>query len=122
MGLETRIMGAYSFSKTLLDGVTATGESETLNLDGWNVKDVWISVEGITTATVIAEGSVDGTNWYGLSTVNVNTSALLTSVPSSTGITADGLTKIGFPPPYVRLNVSAYTAGTITGIITVLHE
>lgn len=54
-------------------------------------------VEGITTATVHVDGSIDGTNWYTLGNV-----------------TADGKIANTEPWKYVRARISAYTSGTIT--------
>lgn len=82
--------------KTLLSAVTATGASVPVSTDS-NLP-AFIQVSGITSATVAAQGSVDGTTW---STIG-------------TALTADGLITITNPPPYIRANVTVYVSGTIT--------
>jgi len=81
---------------TLLSAVTATGASLAVGTD--SNKPAFIQVSGITSATVTAQGSVDGTTWSTL----------------GTALTADGLITITNPPPYVRANVTVYVSGTIT--------
>ena len=82
--------------KTLLSAVTATGASGSINAD--SNKAVFVQIAGITSATVLVQGSVDGTTWSTL----------------GSSLTADGLVTIATPPPYVRANVSVYVSGTIT--------
>ena len=82
--------------KTLLSAVTATGASLAIGTD--SNKPAFIQVSGITSATVVAQGSVDGTTW---STIG-------------TALTADGMITISDPPPYIRANVTVYISGTIT--------
>ena len=82
--------------QTLLNAVTATGASQPMSTD--SNKGAFIQVSGITSATVLIQGSVDGTTW---STIG-------------TAITADGLVTVSPPPPYIRANVSVYVSGTIT--------
>lgn len=81
---------------TLLGGVSATGASKSVGTDS-NLP-AFIQVSGITSATVVAQGSVDNTTW---STIG-------------SAITADGLITIQNPPPYIRANVTVYVSGTIT--------
>ena len=82
--------------KTLLNAVTATGASLPISTDS-NLP-AFIQVSGITSATVVAQGSVDGTTWSTL----------------GSSLTADGLITIANPPPYIRANVTVYVSGTIT--------
>ena len=82
--------------KTLLSAVTATGASISVQTDS-NLP-AFFQVSGITTATVTIQGSVDGTTWASI----------------ATALTADGLTTVTNPPPYIRANVSVYVSGTIT--------
>lgn len=82
--------------KTLLSAVTATGASLSISTD--SNKAAFIQVSGITSATVAAQGSVDGTTW---STIG-------------SALTSDGLITISDPPPYLRANVTVYVSGTIT--------
>ena len=82
--------------KTLLSAVTTTGASLPIGTD--SNKPAFIQVSGITSATVVAQGSVDGTTW---STIG-------------TALTGDGMITISDPPPYIRANVTVYVSGTIT--------
>jgi hypothetical protein len=82
--------------RTLLSAVTATGASLPVGTD--SNAPAFIQVSGITSATVAAQGSVDGSTW---STIG-------------TALTADGMITITNPPPYIRANVTAYVTGTIT--------
>ena len=82
--------------KTLLSAVTTTGASLAVGTD--SNKPAFIQVSGVTSATVAAQGSLDGSTW---STIG-------------TALTADGLITITNPPPYIRANVTAYVSGTIT--------
>ena len=82
--------------QTLLNAVTATGASQPMSTD--SNKAAFIQVSGITSATVAAQGSVDGSTWSTIGTT----------------LTADGLITITNPPPYIRANVTVYVSGTIT--------
>ena len=82
--------------QTLLNAVTATGASLPVSTD--SNKAAFVQVSGITSATVLIQGSVDGSTWATL----------------GSSITADGLTTITNPPPYIRANVTVYVSGTIT--------
>lgn len=82
--------------QTLLNAVTATGASLPMSTD--SNKPAFVQVSGITSATVLVQGSVDGSTWA--------------TVGSS--ITGDGLVTITNPPPYIRANVTVYVSGTIT--------
>jgi hypothetical protein len=82
--------------KTLLSAVTTTGASLPVGTD--SNKAAFVQISGITSATVLVQGSVDGSTW--------------STIGSS--VTADGLVTISDPPPYIRANVSVYISGTIT--------
>jgi len=84
---------------TLLSAVTATGASKAVQVDSG--LPAFLQVNGITTATVAFQGSIDGTNF---STIG-------------TALTADGIVTIANAPKYLRANVTAYTSGTITAKI-----
>ena len=79
---------------TLLDGVTVTGASSAIIPDG---APVTVVISGITTATVAVEGSVDGTNFEAIESK-----------------TADACVIVNPSTKFIRANVTAYTAGTIT--------
>lgn len=68
-----------------------------------------MQVQGITTATITFEATVDGTNWVAVQATNLN------SGTAATTVTADGLVRLtvsGFKQ--VRARISAWTSGTIT--------
>ena len=71
-------------------------------------------VQGITTATITWEGTVDGANWVAIQATNLNSAAAATTA------TADGLfrlTVLGLRQ--VRARISAWTTGavTVTGVL-----
>ncbi len=89
-------MSSLSAARTLLSAVTATGASTAIQIDGG--QPVFMQVSGITSATVVLQGSLDGTNWATL----------------GSALTADGIVTIANAPKYLRANCTAYTSGTIT--------
>jgi hypothetical protein len=89
-------MSSLSGARTLLNAVTATGASTAVQIDGG--QPVFMQVSGITSATVVLQGSLDGTNWATL----------------GSALTADGIVTIANAPKYLRANCTAYTSGTIT--------
>ena len=92
-------MSSLSAAKTLLNAVTASGASSAVQVDGG--QPVFLQVNGITSATVVLQGSLDGTNWSTL----------------GSALTADGLITIANAPKYVRANCTVYVSGTITAKI-----
>lgn len=91
---------------TLQDEATATGNGTALDCGG--LAAVGLSVEGITTATVTIEGSVDGTNYYAVRAYNPADGAVATTVA------ADGIRIVPVAGlDKLRARISAYTAGTI---------
>jgi hypothetical protein len=89
-------MSSLSSAKTLLNAVTATGASTSVQIDGG--QPVFMQVSGVTSATVVLQGSLDGTNWSTL----------------GTALTADGMVTVTNAPKYVRANCTVYVSGTIT--------
>jgi hypothetical protein len=89
-------MSSLSSAKTLLSAVTATGASTSVQIDGG--QPVFMQVSGVTSATVVLQGSLDGTNWSTL----------------GTALTADGMVTVANAPKYVRANCTVYVSGTIT--------
>jgi len=57
-----------------------------------------MQVSGVTSATVVLQGSLDGTNWATL----------------GTALTADGMVTVANAPLYIRANCTVYVSGTIT--------
>lgn len=92
-------MSSLSTPRTLLSAVTATGASPAVQIDGG--QPVFLQVAGITSATVVLQGSLDGTSWSTL----------------GSALTADGLITIANAPKYVRANCTVYVSGTITAKI-----
>lgn len=89
-------MASLSAPTTLLSAVTATGASRAVQCDAG--APAFLQVNGITTATVAFQGSLDGSNWYTL----------------GSALTADGIVTVANSPKYLRANCTAYTSGTIT--------
>ena len=89
-------MASLSATTTLLSAVTATGASRAVQCDAG--APAFLQVNGITTATVAFQGSLDGSNWYTL----------------GSALTADGIVTVANAPKYLRANCTAYTSGTIT--------
>jgi len=92
-------MSALTAPITLLSAVGATGASTAVQVD--TGQPAFLQVSGITSATVVLQGSLDGTNW---STIG-------------TALTANGIVTIQNAPKYLRANVTAWTSGSITAKI-----
>ena len=100
-------MGIYSESHVFQDAATGTGNGTTMEVSGLSA--VGVQVEGITSATVTFEGTIDGSTWYAVQVANINNGAIGTTT------TADGL----FLAPVLglaqfRCRISTYATGTIT--------
>lgn len=81
--------------KRVTSTVTATGTTDALQVD--KGERFTISVSGITTATVKFQRCLDGSNWRDVESYTADT--------EKDGIAAEAME--------IRLNCSAYTAGTI---------
>ena len=92
-------MSSLTTPVTLLSAVTATGASKAVQADGG--QSAFLQVSGITSATVVFQGSLDGTNWSTL----------------GSSLTADGLITVANAPKYLRANCTVYVSGTITAKI-----
>jgi len=92
-------MASITSPVTLLSAVGATGASKAVQVDGG--QPAFLQVSGITSATVVLQGSLDGTNW---STIG-------------TALTADGMITVANAPKYLRANCTVYVSGTITAKI-----
>lgn len=92
-------MSSLTTPTTLLSAVTATGASKAVQCDAGS--PAFLQVNGITSATVALQGSIDGTNW---STIG-------------TALTADGLITVANAPKYLRANCTVYVSGTVTAKI-----
>lgn len=108
--------GGY-ITNTLLNGVQATGAGKSLECIQELVGTyavVTCQVTGLSGDTITWQASKDGTNWYSVRFTNLGTDVAATTA------TADGIyrmTVLGIE--YVRPNVTAYSAGTITVLGTV---
>jgi hypothetical protein len=92
-------MAALTAPITILNAVVATGASSAVQADAG--QPAFLQVSGITSATVVLQGSLDGTNWSTL----------------GTALTADGLVTVANAPKYLRANCTVYVTGTITAKI-----
>jgi hypothetical protein len=92
-------MASLTTPVTLLSAVGATGASKAVQADAG--QPAFLQVSGITSATVVLQGSLDGTNWSTL----------------GTALTADGLVTVTNAPKYLRANCTVYVTGTITAKI-----
>ena len=92
-------MSALTAPITLLSAVGATGASTAVQVD--TGQPAFLQVSGITSATVVLQGSLDGTNWSTL----------------GSALTADGLVTVANAPKYLRANCTVYVSGTITAKI-----
>lgn len=81
---------------TLLNAVTATGASTAVQVDPG--QPAFLQVSGITSATVVLQGSLDGVTY---STIG-------------TSLTGDGIITVANAPKYLRANCTVYVTGTIT--------
>jgi len=92
-------MSSLTSPVSLLSAVTATGASKAVQCDAG--APAFLQVSGITSATVVLQGSLDGTNWSTL----------------GTSLTADGIVTVANAPKYLRANCTVYVTGTITAKI-----
>jgi hypothetical protein len=94
------------WNETLQSSAEATGNGTAMNVGG--LAAVGLSVEGITSATVAIEGSVDGTNYFAVRAYNPVDGAVATTV------TADGIRIVPTAGlDTLRARISVYATGTI---------
>ena len=92
-------MSALTAPITLLSAVSATGASTAVQVD--TGQPAFLQVSGITSATVVLQGSLDGTNWSTL----------------GSALTANGIITVQNAPKYLRANCTVFVTGTITAKI-----
>jgi hypothetical protein len=92
-------MSSLTAPITLLNAVGATGASTAVQVDSG--QPAFLQVSGITSATVVLQGSLDGTNWSTL----------------GTALTANGIVTVQNAPTYLRANCTVFSTGTITAKI-----
>lgn len=90
MSGQNRLTAAFSS----LTGAVATGPGKAFTPQS---SAVTLLVQGITTATVVLQVSMDNSVWTTI----------------GAGVTADGSIAIDTPYKYVRANVTVWTSGTI---------
>ena len=96
--------GGSTFVKKLLDDAAATGSGDEADILG--AEKAAVQITGITSATVDFEGTIDGTNWVQVKDVD--------AAVDTTGNGIFFFTRIAGLRGF-RLNVTAYTSGTIVG-------
>ena len=92
-------MSSLTAPITLLSAVGATGASKAVQADAG--QPAFLQVSGITSATVVLQGSLDGTTYATI----------------GTALTADGIITVANAPKYLRANCTVYVSGTITAKI-----
>ena len=92
-------MASLTAPITLLSAVGATGASKAVQADAG--QPAFLQVSGITSATVVLQGSLDGTTYATI----------------GTALTADGIITVANAPKYLRANCTVYVSGTITAKI-----
>lgn len=96
-----------AFAHTFQSAATGTGNGTAMDVGGLAVAT--LQVEGITTATVLFEGTIDGSTWYAIRAINLNSGAVASQA------TADGVWTVPVAGlDQLRARISAYTSGTIT--------
>ena len=97
---------ALAIDHVFQSAAVATGNGTALDAGGLGL--VGVQVEGITTATVTFEGTIDGSTWYAVRVLNVTSGAYATTA------TADALVQVPVAGlDQLRARVSAWTSGTI---------
>jgi hypothetical protein len=93
-----------------LSAVTATGAGSGVQAPNARYSIWQVTAASVTSGgTVLIQGSLDGTNWYTVSTVTVSANGTQHVV-------------VAYAHPYLRSNVSARTDGTYTTSYAVARE
>ena len=96
-----------AFEFTFQSAAVANGNGTAADVGG--LAAVGVQVEGITTATVNFEATIDGSTWYAVQGVNLNDGAVATST------TADALFLVPVAGvDQLRCRISGWSVGTIT--------
>lgn len=107
-----QVPGAQAYKRTLQSAAVATGNGTAVTCTSGpegSYATLALQVQGITTATITWEATIDGTNW-----VAVQATPLTTGTAATTA-TADGLFRVNVTGLVsFRARISAYTSGTIT--------
>lgn len=109
ISLETlkNIWANNGISETLQNAAEATGNGTAFDVDGYGVGRLVVS--GTFSATIVPEGSIDGTNYFAIPVVDISTgvSALSITAKGNYLVNCQGLSNI-------RARISDYTSGTVT--------
>lgn len=109
ISLETlkNIWANNGISETLQNAAEATGNGTAFDVDGYGVGRLVVS--GTFSATIVPEGSIDGTNYFAIPVVDISTgvSALSITAKGNYLVNCQGLSNI-------RARISGYTSGTVT--------
>jgi len=97
----------FAVNHTFQSAAVANANGTALGVGG--LPAVGVQVEGITTATVTFEGTIDGSTWYAIQAVTLTNGTIATSTA------ADGLFMVPVTGlDQFRCRISGYSAGTIT--------
>lgn len=94
------------FEHAFQSAAVADGNGTAMDTGG--LPGVYVQVEGITSATVNFEGTIDGSTWYAILALNMTSGAVAATT------TADGLFWIPGGVEQLRCRISSYATGTIT--------
>jgi hypothetical protein len=100
-----RVNGVSTFNAKLINEAVATGDGEWIDIKG--LKDYNIHTSGITSATVIINGS----------NADSKPAAATHDIQLGSSITADGMKQFTTPLKWIKARVSSWVSGTITTII-----
>lgn len=105
------VPGTQVIEHVFQSAAVATGDGTALDVmtnSAGAFMTLGVQVEGITTATVTFEGTIDGTNWIAIQFTNLNDGTAATTA------TADGLYRATVSGlSQVRARISAWTTGTL---------
>lgn len=105
------VPGAQAYKRVLQSAAAATGNGTPVTCTAGGeggYATLTAQVQGITTATITWEATVDGTNWIAIQAIPLATGTAATTA------TADGIFRINVTGLVsVRARISAYTSGTI---------
>lgn len=106
------VPGAQAYKRVLQSAAVATGNGTAVTCTAGgegSYASLTLQVQGITTATITWEATIDGTNWIAIQAIPLATGTAATTT------TADGLFRVNVTGLVsFRARISAYTSGTIT--------
>lgn len=100
-------MGVFHDPHIFQDAIEAAVAGTAMEIEG--LSGVGVQIEGITSATITFQASIDGSTWYSVQALNLTSHAV---APTTT---ADGLYVVFAPAmTQLRCNITTYATGTIT--------